>query len=112
MVRVRIWDVRQLYISASSGPRASSGKLIPGMHCTCVRHTDFPHTSHLFADVLYHPDRVGKFYRHPFRDLDSFTTAAAEINFPEERRAALVDALRVQNPQGPSLEMLARPGTV
>lgn len=81
------------------------------MHCSCVRHTELPHTSALFADVLYHPDRVSGFYRHPFRDLESYRAAAREIEFTDERRAALVSALRRYNPDGPALEMLARPGT-
>ena len=91
---------------------ASSAKLIPGMHCSCVRHTDLPHTSALFADVLYHPDRSARFYRYPFRDLADYQSAAAEIHFPDDRRAALVAALSVQNPPGGGLERLARPGTV
>src|SRR2546423_525375 len=93
----------------SRKPCSSSGKLIPGMHCSCVRHTDLPHTSALFADILYHPDRTEHFYRHPIRDLNDFQAAAAEIQFPAERRAALIDALRVQNPAGKSLERLAAP---
>ena len=32
--------------------------------------------------------------------------------YPEDRRAALVSALREQNPGNPALEVLARPGTV
>jgi bacillithiol biosynthesis cysteine-adding enzyme BshC len=63
-------------------------------------------------DVLYHPDRTAAFYRHPLRDLASFQDAAAEIQFPDDRRAALIDALRVQNAPSESLERLARPGTV
>lgn len=82
------------------------------MHCTCVRHTDFPHTSALFADVLYHPDRTARFYRHPIRDFEAYRASASEIRFDEQQRAALVAALRVQNPAGPSLERLAQPGTV
>lgn len=82
------------------------------MHCSCVRHTELPHTSALFADVLYRPDRTACFYRHPGRDLASFQAAASEIHLSDERRAALISALRVQNPSGPSLERLAKPGTV
>ncbi|MBZ5618015.1 MAG: bacillithiol biosynthesis cysteine-adding enzyme BshC [Acidobacteriia bacterium] len=82
------------------------------MHCTCVRHTELPHTSSLFADVLYHPDRTARFYHHPFRDLSAYQAAAAEIRISDERRAALISALRVQNPPGASLERLAQPGTV
>lgn len=82
------------------------------MHCTCVRHTDLPNTSPLFADVLYHPDRTAPFYRHPVRDLEAYRAAAREVALPEDRRAALVAALRIQNPQSPSLARLAEPGTV
>jgi bacillithiol biosynthesis cysteine-adding enzyme BshC len=82
------------------------------MHCTCVRHTDIPHTSSLFADFLYHPDRTARFYLHPFRDLSDYQTAAAEIRMPAERRSALISALRVQNPHSASLERLAQPDTV
>ena len=40
------------------------------MNCTCVRYTELPHTSNLFADFTYHPDRVSAFlsaYRRRFR---------------------------------------------
>jgi bacillithiol biosynthesis cysteine-adding enzyme BshC len=63
-------------------------------------------------DVLYHPDRTAAFYRHPLRNLAAFQDAAAEIRFSDDRRAALVAALRVQNAAGESLERLAKPGTV
>jgi len=82
------------------------------MHCTPVRHTDLPGTSRLFADVLDNPARTGAFYRHPRRDAESFRAAAGEIQFSDERRAALIAALRQQNPDSPSLERLAQPGTV
>ncbi|HEY1339037.1 MAG TPA: bacillithiol biosynthesis cysteine-adding enzyme BshC [Bryobacteraceae bacterium] len=82
------------------------------MHCSCVRQTELPHTSALFADVLYHPDRTASFYRHPLRDLDAYRAAAAEISFPDDKRAALIQALRKNNPAGPSLHRLAQPGTV
>src|SRR5215472_2733416 len=82
------------------------------MHCTCVRQSDLPNTSRLFADVLYHPDRTAAFYEHPVRDLESFRSSARAIEMPAERRAALISALQVQNPASPALERLARPGTV
>jgi bacillithiol biosynthesis cysteine-adding enzyme BshC len=66
----------------------------------------------LFADVLYHPDKTALFFQHPVRGLESFQAAAQQIEFSGERRAALIDALRVQNPVSPALERLARPGTV
>src|SRR5438132_1020621 len=82
------------------------------MHCTCVRQSDLPNTSRLFADVLYHPDRTASFYRHPFRDLDSFRASAAQVRLPADRRSALVEALRVQNAGSPSLARIAEPDTV
>jgi bacillithiol biosynthesis cysteine-adding enzyme BshC len=82
------------------------------MHCSCVRQTDLPNTTRLGADVFYHPERCAPFYRHPLRDLESFRVAAAEIRMPAERRAALIEALRAQNPESPALERLAKPGTV
>ena len=82
------------------------------MHCTSVPQSDLPHTSRLLADVLYHPDRTTAFYRHPIRDLGAFQAAAREIQFSEDRRAALVAALRLRNPASPSLERLAQPGTL
>src|SRR5215471_5810906 len=82
------------------------------MHCTCVRQSDLPNTSRLFADVLYHPDRTAAFYQHPARDLDAFRASAQAIDLEPGRRAALIAALQVQNPDSPALERLARPGTV
>jgi bacillithiol biosynthesis cysteine-adding enzyme BshC len=82
------------------------------MHCSCVRQTELPHTTALAADTFYHPDKTAAFYRHPIRDLDSFRTAAAEIQFSTEQRAALVAALRRQNGDSPALDKLAQPGTV
>jgi bacillithiol biosynthesis cysteine-adding enzyme BshC len=81
------------------------------MECSCVRHTDVPGTSRLFADLIYHFDRVKDLY--PFRpnNIDSLAAAAA-FDFPDARRAALVDALTPLNQGNPSLDALAQPGTV
>src|SRR6185436_16533113 len=82
------------------------------MPCTCVRQTELPNTSALFADVLYHADRTASFYHHPHRDLAAYQTSAARVDLPDARRAALIEALRVQNPDSQSLRKLAQPGTV
>lgn len=82
------------------------------MHCSCVRHTELPGTSALFADVLYHPDRTSAFYAWPIRDLDAFRGAARGIELSDERRAAVVAALRKLNPASKTLDRLAQPGTV
>ncbi|MGH9667461.1 MAG: bacillithiol biosynthesis protein BshC, partial [Bryobacteraceae bacterium] len=79
------------------------------MDSACLRHTEIPHTTRLFADFCYHFDRVAQFYAHAPGEFES---AAAEIDYPEERRAALVQALREQNGDSASLDLLAKPGTV
>ncbi|MDP9053927.1 MAG: bacillithiol biosynthesis cysteine-adding enzyme BshC [Acidobacteriota bacterium] len=81
------------------------------MECSCVRHTDLPGTSKLFADLLYHFDRVEDLYPYRPNDIRSLE-AASRFDFPNERRAALVHALTPLNEGNPSLERLARPGTV
>src|SRR5712692_5782276 len=82
------------------------------MECTCIRHTELPHTSQLFADLVYHPDRVRSFYPFLPHDPDVYGAASARIDFSPDRRAALVSALRQQNGTSPSLDLLAQPGTV
>ncbi len=82
------------------------------MESYCLRHTELPNTTALFADYLYRFDRVRKFYDHaPFEEA-SYRQAAAGIEFPEERRSALVTALREQNPPSRSLDLLELRGTV
>jgi bacillithiol biosynthesis cysteine-adding enzyme BshC len=82
------------------------------MNCTCVRYTELPNTSNLFADFTYHPDRVRAFYSHLASDPGVYQAVASEMRFPPERRAALVAALRQQNGDSPALQQLAREGTV
>ncbi len=82
------------------------------MDPACIRHTDVPGTTRLFADFTYHFDRVARFYRHNPHDPGSLAAAAAEIDYPAERRAAMVGALRRQNGENESLRRLAEPGTV
>lgn len=82
------------------------------MQTACERHTDLPHTSKLFADFLHHFDRVGQFYAHSPYDEESFRRAAAQIDYPAARRAALVNVLREQNGESEALTALSREGTV
>jgi len=86
------------------------------MEPACIRHTDLPGTTKLFADFSYHFDRVAQFYRHDPHNPDSLGVAAGEIEYPEERRAAMVEALRAQNGNAngasESLARFAQPGTV
>jgi len=86
------------------------------MEPACIRHTDLPGTSKLFADFTYHFDRVAGFYRHNPHDPESLAAAAREIDYPDQRRAAMVRALRIQNGgqnrESESLRRLSEPGTV
>ena len=81
------------------------------MQCTCVRQTDLPNTSTLFADLIYHFDRVKDLYPWAPNSLDEVVRASA-FDFPASRRAGLVEALRPLNPDHPSLAILGKPGTV
>ena len=82
------------------------------MECTCIRHTELPHATKLFADLVYHPERVRAFYPYPPSDPESYSAAARQVNLSVERRAALVSVLREQNGPSASLDLLAKPETV
>ena len=56
------------------------------MECTCIRHTELPNTSKLFADFVYHFDRVSSFYAHSPFDPAGYATAASQIDLPGDRR--------------------------
>src|ERR1700686_4696036 len=77
-----------------------------------IRHPDLPGSSRLFADFAYHFDRVARFYQHDPYDPQSFERAAAQIQYPDDRRAAMVAALRAQNGDSESLRRFAQPGTL
>jgi bacillithiol biosynthesis cysteine-adding enzyme BshC len=81
------------------------------MECTCLRQTELPGTSQIFLDLIYHSDRVSDLY--PWRPNDrGALAAAAQFDFPDERRAALIGALAPLNAGNSSLQVLAQPGTV
>ncbi len=81
------------------------------MECSCVRQTELPHTSKLFADLVYHFDRVQDLYPWRPNSLEA-VAQAAKFMFPDDRRAAIVHALTPLNQGNPSLEKLAKPGVV
>src|SRR5580698_7217490 len=81
------------------------------MECSCVRHTDVPGTSKLFADLIYHFDRVEDLYPYRPNDIQTLVRASG-FDFPAARRAALIQALTPLNQGNPSLAKLAQPGTV
>src|SRR5437660_11974518 len=66
------------------------------MEPACIRHTELPGTSRLFADFAYHFDRVARFYRHDPHDPASLQAAAGEVDYPDARRAAIVRTLWIQ----------------
>ena len=82
------------------------------MECSCIRQTELPGTSRLFADFTYHPDRVSTFYPWATRGGEAYEEAARQVDFPDGRRATLVAALREQGGNSVLLERLSRPGTV
>ena len=87
------------------------------MERVCIPHGETPAAGNrLFLDFLSRFDRVEPFYRRP-PTLDALEAAAREIRFPDDRRAALVDALRRQNESAgrsvrAALDKLSRPGAV
>jgi bacillithiol synthase len=82
------------------------------MEPSCVRQTSIPGTSKLFADFLYQFDRVEKYFPWHFGNFEHLVESARALQFPEERRAGIVRALRGQNPSSPALDKLEKPGTV
>jgi len=82
------------------------------MEPQCIPHTLIPGTSALFNDYLYDFDKVARFFPHRPYSLESFSAAAEEVQYPPERRTALVEALRPLNPASLNLERLAEPATL
>jgi bacillithiol synthase len=78
---------------------------------TCLRHTEIPGTSKLFADLLYDYARVARFYGHDPSQVDSYEAAFRAIEYPESRRAAMHAALAAQNAPSELLTRFAAPGT-
>jgi bacillithiol biosynthesis cysteine-adding enzyme BshC len=82
------------------------------MTSSCLKHTCVPGTSQIFLDYLYHFDRVARFFDwDPFLS-ESFHDCARAIDYPADRRAAIVEALAAQNPGAGALKQLAQPETV
>ena len=82
------------------------------MEPACIRHTDLPGTSRLYADFVYRFDRVARFYRHDPHRPESFEEAARQIRYPDDRRAAMARALEQQNGPSELLQRFAQPGTL
>lgn len=76
------------------------------MNKSCLNQRLIPGTSRLFSDYLYHFDRISGFYDWSPFDTKSYACAADRIQFPAERRRAIVNALREQNPDAENLSLL------
>ena len=84
------------------------------MPAVCLRHTEIPNTSKLFADFVSHFDRLARFYRHDPWSPEALrrSAEAAAAAYPDSRRQALVAALLEQNGPSAALDRLAQPGSV
>jgi bacillithiol synthase len=82
------------------------------MSSTCIPYTALSAPSALYADFLSDFERVARFYDYAPCTEASYHRAAAAIQYPGERRAALVAALERRNGASPALTALARPDTV
>ena len=82
------------------------------MQETCLRHSEIAGASRLFVDYLYDFERVSAFYTHNPLDPASLALTRTQVDYPDERRAAVVDALGEINENQPSLTLLAERGTV
>jgi bacillithiol biosynthesis cysteine-adding enzyme BshC len=82
------------------------------MESHCLRQDRLPGTSRLILDYAYRFHQIPAFYRHAPYAPDSLERATAEIRYPAERRAALANALEMQNPGSPLLEVLRRADSV
>ena len=77
-----------------------------------VPFAELPGFSRLAADYSTNFFKLRSFYQFAPREPESYAAAAEAIRFPAERRAALVQALALQNPSSPALKALAEPETV
>ncbi len=70
------------------------------MECHCIRLTELPHTTRLFATFLDDFSRVAEFYSHP-PTMEGVVDAAEEVKgdprYEPSARAAIVEMLREQN---------------
>ena len=78
----------------------------------CIRQTELPGTSALFADFLYDFARVAPFYDHDPNDPEALRVAAGAIEYPEHRRTAMTAVLERLNPGHPQVAEFAKPGTL
>ncbi|HEX3543509.1 MAG TPA: bacillithiol biosynthesis cysteine-adding enzyme BshC [Candidatus Acidoferrum sp.] len=66
------------------------------MDCRALASHKLPRQSKLFLEYLNNFSKVQAFYAHPPK-MSSVTAVARDLNFPQERRTAVVASLRAQN---------------
>jgi len=66
------------------------------MDCRALASHKLPHQSKLFLEYLNNFSKVQAFYAHAPK-MSSVTAVARELDFPKERRSAVVATLRAQN---------------
>jgi bacillithiol biosynthesis cysteine-adding enzyme BshC len=69
----------------------------PNVETECLPFSSIPHTTSLFDDYLHHFDRVKQFYARPPLSQDWWADEIKKINYPAERRQAVVGILERQN---------------
>ena len=82
------------------------------MEPCCIRYGEVPGSTRLFLDFAYHFERVAGFYSHHYLGEEACAAAAAQVRYPEDRRQALIAALRPLNGESQQLARLAMPGTL
>jgi bacillithiol biosynthesis cysteine-adding enzyme BshC len=78
----------------------------------CLRQTELPNTTRLFADFLYSHRSVAGFYEGSPLDPASYQLAVERLDYPDGRRSAMAAALAELNPPSAQLDLFARSGTV
>ena len=81
------------------------------MEPACLRHTEIPHTSGC-SPISSTISIEWRAFTRTSRRSRFLCRSGEGTDYPAERRAALVAALRARNGESASLDLLARPGTV
>lgn len=69
----------------------------PTLESRCLSFSSIPHTTPLFSDFLNHFDKVSRFYARPPLSRDWWPDEIKKIEYPAQRRKAVVEILERQN---------------
>jgi bacillithiol biosynthesis cysteine-adding enzyme BshC len=91
----------------------------PVRRCRSIPFANIPRTSQLFTDYLFAPEKVARFYEHPWEGVDGLAKLAPSIAAGFTRRDEIADALAFLNraagnsPKAlENVELLRRPDAV